>query len=306
MQLGYLPRMKVINTSYYNKGQVYLPTVNYLLFGCVILVILLFKNVNNLSSMYGMAITHIMFVTTVLAIFYFAYGEKWHWIKCVIFLAPLFIIDLIFVGTSYAKFLEGAWFPLIIALIICCIIMVWIKGKRILYVKKLTLQGDFINIINNDIEKYGHRIPGIAIFMNSSSDKVPNSLIMHLKHNKLIHEQVIFLSIISNDIPKVRKEDVLNISSWGVGFYNIIVNYGFSEVPNIDKILQTIEEKIKISLQEASFYLSKGIPVASKTSHLKIWQKIIFIFLFKNASSAVDFYNLPSNRVVELGFRFEI
>lgn len=307
MQLEFFPRMKVVHTSAQQIGQVYLPVINYLLlFGCLFAVAL-FKNTNNLTAAYGIAITGIMLITSMLAFILAHYAWKWTYYKIMMVFTPFLILDVLFFSTNMIKFFKGGWFPLVIAAFVYFIIISWKQGRELLVRDRNMLKEDLAPYIRKALDKYPSRIPGTAIFMCRSSEKVPSTLDIHLKHNKFLHEQVIFLSIVTQNIPRVPKENRIDILEFGDNVYHVMANFGFVEVPDLGFILNLIKkEGITINRPEATFFLSRGIPVASAALYMTGIKETLFIFLSHNAVNATDYFQIPYEQVVEYGVRFKV
>jgi KUP system potassium uptake protein len=308
IQLGYLPKMNVIHTSSESFGQVYVPVINYLMLIFTLAIILLFDNSSNLSYAYGLAVTSLMSITTILASMLALNHWNWSRVKTAFIFGPLILLDIVFVGTNFNKLLQGGLFPISITIIIYLIIDSWRKGSKIIHNdERQQSDANLDDYIREYSDKYKLRIPGTAIFMSSSPKIVPIALRAHLTHNKFLHQRVVFLSIIVEDVPKFDEKDrVKMVREIQEGIYQIFIYYGFSEMPsmiNISKILSK-NHSLSLDLLEASFFLGKNILVSSKRyANLYKWQEQIFIFLSKNATSTTDFYKIPHNRVLEIGIR---
>jgi KUP system potassium uptake protein len=308
IQLGYLPKMNVIHTSSKSYGQVYVPSVNYLMLTFTLAVILIFKNSDNLAYAYGLAVTALMCITTVLASILALNHWNWTGIKTSLIFGPLILLDIVFVSTNFSKLLQGGIFPILVTTIIYLIIDSWRKGSQIVYNEEIQQNdANLDDYIKEYSSEHPTRIPGTAIFLAKSPKIPPMALKAHLTHNKFLHQQVVFLSIIVEDIPKIAEKDrVTMVREIQTGIYQIFVHYGFSEIIsmiNISKILSQ-NHNLNINLLEASFFVGKNIPVSSaRYANLYRWQEQIFIFLSKNTTSATDFYKIPHNRVVEIGIR---
>nr|AEI30291.1 potassium transporter [uncultured microorganism] len=307
MQLEFFPRMKVIHTSAQQIGQVYLPVVNYLLLAGSLIAVAVFQNTENLTSAYGIAITGIMLITSILAFMLAHFAWKWSYTKIALIFAPFLILDVLFFSTNMIKFFKGGWFPVLIAVMIYFIIVSWKHGREALIHTRNLEKDDLSTYIKHSLEKYSTRIPGTAIFMCRSSDKVPATLEIHLKHNKFLHEKVIFLSIVTTTTPKVPKENRIEIDELGDNVYHVKAYSGFVEVPDLAFILNLMKKDgISINRPEATFFLSRGLPVPSEALFLTGVEENLFIFLSHNAASATDYYQIPYDQVVEYGVRFEV
>ncbi|MFI4956639.1 MAG: potassium transporter Kup [Gammaproteobacteria bacterium] len=307
IQLDYFPRMRVIHTSAKQIGQVYLPVINYLLLFATILAVIIFGNSNNLASAYGITITWIMMITSTLAIIFTFYRWNWPRYKIAMIFAPLLLLDFVFFTTSSMKFFKGGWFPLLIAFLVYMIISSWRKGREALTHERKTTQQDLIPYINEIISEHRQRIPGTAIFMCRSSDKVPTTLEIHLKHNKFLHEKVIFLSIITHNKPKVASGARIYVHEVADNVYQVMANYGFVEVPNLLSIMHQIKKAgVDFDFHDTSFMTSRGLPVASNEIYLTGITEMLFIFLSHNAINATEFFQIPYDQVVEYGVKFKV
>lgn len=307
IQLGYFPRMRVIHTSSQQIGQVYVPLINYLLLLGTLSAVFIFKNSENLASIYGITITWIMLITTLLAALLSYYSWQWSLIKIIFVFAPLLIIDIIFWGSSSLKILEGGWFPLLITSIVYLIITTWRRGREALVQESDAITLNLQDFIHQITQLSSFRIPGTVIFMCRAPDKIPSTLTIHLQHNKFLHEKIIFLSIIVKEKPKVLSSQRIKIHKLEEGIYQVTAYYGFIEVPDLQAIFEQIKGSgIDLKFDDITFMLSRGVPVSSPATYLSGWREKLFIFLSHNALNATDFFKIPHERVVELGVRFKI
>jgi KUP system potassium uptake protein len=307
MQLDFFPRMKVIHTSAQQIGQVYLPAINYLLLIATVLAVAFFKTTANMTAAYGIAITGIMLITSVLAISLAHHAWKWSPLKIAMIFTPFIILDILFFSTNMLKFFKGGWFPILIAVIIYYLISSWKHGREVLTHDRNVSKEELGPYIKHVLEKYPTRIPGTAIYMCRSTEKVPSTLDIHVKHNKFLHEKLIFLSIVTKKVPRVSKDTRLEIEEYADNVYHVYANFGFVEVPDLSFILNLIKkEGIPLNRADATFFLSRGLPVSSSAIYLTGLQETVFIFLSHNAVNATDYYQIPYDQVVEYGVRFEV
>ena len=307
VQLGFLPRLAVLHTSDKKIGQVYIPTVNWLLFIGTISLILIFKESGNLASAYGVAVSTDMIITTILTAF-LAY-RVWN-LKpfTVVITASLFLtIDIAFFSSISAKLLSGGWITIIFASIIFFIMKTWQQGRDVLR-KNFETQALDIHLFVNDLkERKPPRVSGVAVFLTGNDTGTPRTLLHNFKHNKIIHEHTVLLSVKTEEIPYVRHDERIELQSIGAGMYRIKLKYGFSEDPNIPEVLQTIEsDDLRFEPMRTTYFLGRETLLISGRSKMAKWRKKLFAFLSHNAFDATGFFHLPPNRVIELGLQVEL
>jgi KUP system potassium uptake protein len=302
IQLGYSPRLEVVHTSAEERGQIYLPGLNLALLVGVIVLVLGFKSSTNLA-----AVTATMGITTGLA--YVVARERWNisrWVAMPI--AGMFaLVDLSFFGANAVKIAAGGWFPLLLALVVFTLMTTWKRGRDILAsrLRSTTMP------LKDLLESFGNhppvRVPGTAIFMTGSSEGTPPALLHNLKHNKVLHEQVMLLTIASEDVPHVAAEDRVEVIKLEEGFVRVIARYGFMENPSIPDILKRGREKgLQFNLMGTSFFLGRETLIPSKRPGMAIWREGLFAWMSRNARSATAYFRIPPNRVVELGAQVEL
>ena len=332
VQLGYCPRVNIVHTSSRTIGQIYIPQVNNALWVACIGLVLAFQSSSNLAATYGVAVTGTMTTTTVLLLV--VARKLWHWsLTRVVLLGTVFmVVDLAFLGTNLFKIPDGGWFPVLAALIVYLFMSTWKKGRARL--SEIVLQNTLpIEIFLADIAKRKPvRVPGIAVFLTSVRGGAPPVLLHHLKHNKVLHEKVILLSVVVQEIPQVADGERVQYRELGEGFCEVVASYGFMETPDIPAMLQALRlvtsdgRELRVEVMSTSFYLGREtlIPVdrrrkkgaagprsvpASETQIrepvMPRWRKKLFIFMTRNAQSATAFFGLPPNRVVELGAQIQ-
>jgi KUP system potassium uptake protein len=308
MQLGYCPRINVRFTSEREKGQIYIPNINWLLLLAVIVLVLGFKSSSNLASAYGIAVTLTMMIDTLLAFVVVRALWNWNWFKAGVFLTLFFVVDFAFFSANLAKILDGGWFPLVLGLSVFTLLSTWKRGRSLLYEK---LQQDsmpldaFISSL-----KYGgpHRVPGTGIFMTTRPDGVPRAMLHNLLHNKVLHERVILLNVNIQDIPHVDERERMMVEPLSDGFYRVQLNYGFKDDPNIPVALEMCGYMgmAPVEMMETSFFLGRETIVPNRVPAMTLWRQILFMWMFRNADTATDYFKLPTNRVVELGTQVEL
>jgi len=312
VQLGYSPRVTVKHTSSTEIGQIYVPEVNWAIgLGCIALV-LGFKSSSNLAAAYGIAVTGTMSITTIL--FHRVMRDLWRWPRwkswplTVLFLSA----DLSFFGANVVKIEEGGWFPIAAALVVFTLMSTWKRGRSVL-AEQLRDAGLPLELFLEDVARRKPlRIPGTAVFMTSNVGTAPPVLLHHLKHNKVLHERVIFISVLSEEIPQVPEEERVVARDLGDGFFQVISHFGFMEQPRIPALLERLKTlpppspQLSVAPTEASFYLGRETLLPTGSSRLAYWRKRLFIVMSRNAATASAFFGLPPNRVVELGAQVQI
>lgn len=307
IQLGYLPRLSIQQTSESEQGQIYVPFLNWVLFISVVILILLFENSLNLASAYGVAVTMTMLCGTIL-ISILAYGY-WNWSlqKVIIVMLPFFIVDLVFVGSTAFKIIDGGWVPIAIGAIVCLLLMTWKRGRELMFEK---LQKDalpietFVKYIGNQAQI----VDGYAIFMTSTPKIVPHALLHNLKHNKVLHEMNFLITVETQDVPFVKDDARLHIERLEERFIRITMYYGFKDEPNIPKALEQACEQLELefNMMKMSFFISRDRVISTLDEGMAPWREKLFISMQRNTSPVSDFYQIPTNRVVELGSQIEI
>ncbi|HYG47378.1 MAG TPA: potassium transporter Kup [Allosphingosinicella sp.] len=306
IHLGYIPRLKITHTSATAASQIYIPSVNWALAVAVVVLVILFRNSDNLSAAYGIAVTGAMFIDTcLLAVVMFA---LWGWNRWVagLLLALFFTVDTAYFAANLMKVPSGGWVPLAIGFIAFTLLTTWAKGRKLLH--RQLKQGDIpIPLFIKSAAGSASRVPGTAIFMTSQADGVPHALLHNLKHNKVIHERSIFLKVAIEDVPYVDEERRVEVEALGEGFYKIILHFGFMQDMNVPEALAAIDRcGLPFKMMETSFFLSRQTPLTSTVHGMAIWREKLFAWMMRNAESPMEFFGLPPNRVVEMGSQVKI
>ena len=307
IQLGYCPRMKVEHTSSSTRGQIYIPYVNWILMLACIGLVIGFGSSSNLAAAYGIAVTLTMIITTLL--FYFVARRQWNWnvwlagIFCGVFL----IIEVAFFGANLLKIAHGGWFPLVMGLLIFTAMSTWKTGRRVLGER---LRSSFIplDLFLADVQLNApHRVAGTAVFLSSNAGSTPLALLHNLKHNRVLHQRVIFLTIQTEDAPHIHVTNRIELEKLREGFYRVVARYGFMEDPNVPEILEHCRPLgLDCDTMSTTFFLSRETILATKAPGMALWREHLFAFMSRNAQRPTDFFRIPANRVVELGMQVEM
>jgi KUP system potassium uptake protein len=306
VQLGFLPRIKINHTSASAAGQIYIPLVNWSLLGMVVLLVLSFRNSSALASAYGIAVTGTMFITTCMMAVLVLTVWKWNRWLAYGFVGVFLIIDTAYFASNLTKIPDGGWFPLLVGAIAFTFLTTWAKG-RLLMMERLRESAMPMDVFIKSASTAATRVAGTAVFMTTSPTGVPHALLHNLKHNKVLHDRIMILTVVIDEIPYVSDEDRIGVNELGSNFYRIIIRYGFMQEIDIPAILKKIENcGPKLKMMETSFFLSRQTLLASDRPGMALWREHLFSWMMRNAESAMDFFKLPTNRVVELGSQVEI
>ncbi|MBN8935603.1 MAG: potassium transporter Kup [Rhizobiales bacterium] len=302
IQLGLLPRLAIVHTSAEYSGQIYLPRVNTSLLIGVLLLVGLFHTSSALASAYGIAVVTTMVVDGVLG--FIVIWKLWHWPlwRTALLMVPLIIVDVTFFAANLLKLLEGAWVPLLFGTAMVLLILTWQRGTRILANKTRRTEVPLDALLQSLEKKPPHLVPGTAVFLTSDPDFAPTALLHNLKHNKVLHEQNVILTIITEDTPRAREEERVTISPVSQHFSKVALKFGYMETPNVPKALAIARRQgWQFDIMSTSFFLSRRALKPSPNSGMPAWQDRLFIGLAKSASDATDFFQIPTGRVVEIG-----
>ena len=308
MQLGYCPRIQVKFTSEHEKGQIYIPNINWLLLVAVLALVLGFKTSSNLAAAYGIAVTMTMMLTTVLAFVVVRSLWNWSWLQAGLFLAFFMVVDLAFLSANLMKVADGGWFPLVLGLSVFVLFSTWQRGRALLY-KKLQQDSMPLDAFLKSLDYGGpQRVAGTGIFLTPQPDSVPRAMLHNLLHNKVLHERVILLNVKMRDIPHVNATDRMQTEALPQGFFRVILNYGFKDTPDIPAALEHLGEQgmAPLEMMETSFFLGRETIVPNAVPAMNFWRQILFIWMFRNADTATAYFKIPTNRVVELGTQIEL
>ncbi|MEP9357372.1 potassium transporter Kup [Sphingomonas sp. KR3-1] len=306
IQLGFVPRLRIEHTSASTAGQIYIPLINWALMIMVILLVLAFQTSSNLTAAYGIAVTGAMLIDNcLLAVVLFS---LWKWKKryAIPLLAVFFTVDLAYFAANLTKVPDGGWFPLLVGFIVFTLLTTWSKGRQLM-ISRLRESAMPIKIFITSAATSATRVPGTAVFMTSTPEGVPHALLHNLKHNKVLHDRVILLTVKIKDVPYVPDEHRMHVDDLGKGFHRMVLAYGFMQEADVPAALKAASAcGAEFKMMETSFFLARQTLLASSRPGMMIWREKLFAWMLRNAESAMEFFRLPTNRVVELGSQVEI
>jgi KUP system potassium uptake protein len=307
IMLNYLPRMQVKHTSDRQFGQVYVPAINWVLFILVASAILIFKTSENLATAYGFSVSGIMLLTTILTLMFASI--EWQWAKWKLYsvFSLFLLLDVIFLSANGIKIFEGAWYALLITALVYYVVYVWQAGNKALNSQKHIMDMDAEDYLIDYEKKYKSRIPGAAIFMTRVPYHIPHAFALHLAHNKFLHEQVIFISVLTENKPRVHSSNRYTLEKIRPSVFQITARYGYKEIPDLHKVIKWAQEHDHtIEKNDLTYFLSKGVPVISKKYLMGAVNEYVYLFLARLSMNASDFYRIPHTKVIELGVRYQI
>ena len=306
IQLGFVPRLRIEHTSAATAGQIYIPLINWMLMTMVIILVLFFRTSSNLTSAYGIAVTGAMTIDTcLLGVVLF---RLWHWPKwaAIPLLSLFFLVDGAYLTANLTKIPDGGWFPLLVGLIVFTILTTWAKGRHLM-MARLREAAMPIKVFIQSAASAATRVPGTAVFMTSSSEGVPHALLHNLKHNKVLHERIVLLTVKIADVPFVPQGERVKLEQLGHGFHRLVLRYGFMEEPDVPAALALVTGcGDRFKMMDTSFFLARQTLLPSSKPGMAIWREKLFAWMLRNAESAMEFFRLPTNRVVEVGSQVEI
>jgi KUP system potassium uptake protein len=307
VQLGYLPRVTVLHTSSKHEGQIYIPEVNYAMMVACVALVLAFKTSSNLAAAYGIAVTGLMAITSYLILLVCIRNWRWSLSKAITLYVPLVIIDLAFFSSNVVKIASGGWFPLVVAVGMFAVMTTWWRG-RLQLSRSMDMGSIPDDLFLADISVTPlPRVSGTAVFMTSGAEGMPNVLLHHVKHNKVLHQQVVLLSIVTENVPFTVGNSSLQVRDLGNGFYRALAKVGFMQQPNVPRILQRCAKHGLVTNDaDTTYYLGRQTLLTTGKSGIARWRKVLFSFLARNSRPPSAFFQLPPNRVVELGLQIEL
>jgi len=306
IQLGFIPRLRIAHTSERAAGQIYIPVVNWALMVMVILLVITFRSSSNLAAAYGIAVTGAMLIDGVLIAVVLFTMWKWNRLIAIALLTLFFTIDGLYFAANLMKVPAGGWFPLLVGAIAFTLLTTWARGRKLM-LDRMAEASLPMEIFIKSAATSAARVPGTAVFMTSSSNGVPHALLHNLKHNKVLHERVILLTVRIEDVPYVPVEKRSETKDYGQGFYRIVLRYGFMEEVDVPAALSELKGCGPVcKMMDTSFFLARQTLLPSSRPGMAIWREKLFAWMLRNAESAMEFFKLPTNRVVELGSQVEI
>jgi KUP system potassium uptake protein len=307
IQLGYLPRLQVMHTSVKDTGQIYLPFVNWGLFAAIVLAVVMFKSSSNLAAAYGIAVCTDMLITTVLTFFVIRHAWKYPLWLCVAATGFFLLVDLAFWASNMLKLFDGGWFPLLIGSVMFMFMLTWKDGRALLNQKLRADALDLPSFLEAVFVSPPVRVEGTAVFLTAETGTVPNALLHNLKHNKVLHEQNLFVSVRSHEVPWVGMNKRLEVNALGHDCWEVVIHYGFKNDPDVPKALQQMQGRgCDLNPMTTSYFLSRDTVVPTLGVGMAPWREKLFAQMHRNAGAAADFLKLPNNAVVELGSKIEI
>ena len=307
IQMGYLPRLKILHTSVRDTGQIYMPFVNWGLFVTIVLAVVMFRSSSNLAAAYGIAVCTDMLITTLLTFYVIRYRWKYPLSLCLAATGVFFVVDFAFFASNLMKLFAGGWFPLVIGGVVFTFMMTWKEGRRIMTDKMRIDAIELPSFLDAVFVSPPARVEGTAVFLTAEPGTVPNALLHNLKHNKVLHEQNLFVTVRNHEVPWIGMDKRLEIESLGHHCWQVVVNYGFKNDRDLPKALDRIKTRgCELEPMTTSYFLSRDTVVPTIGGGMAAWREKLFAQMHYNASGAADYLNLPNNAVVELGSKIEI
>ena len=307
VQLGLLPRMRIVHTSVRDIGQIYVPFVNWGLFAFVVVAVAFFESSSKLAGAYGVAVTIDMTITTVMTFFVIRFGWRYPLWLCVLATGAFFVIDATFLASNLLKVAHGGWFPLLIGFGMFTLMLTWKQGRRLLSDKLREDAIDLKSFLEAVFINPPTRVQGTAVFLSAEVGVTPNALLHNLKHNKVLHEQNLFVSVKHHEVPWIGFEKRVEVESLDNDCWQVNLHFGFKNEPDVPDALKLLEHRgVHLDEMETSYFLSRDIVIPTIGSGMALWREKLFASMHRNAGAAADFLHLPTNRIVELGSKVEI
>ena len=307
IQLGYMPRLRVLHTSVNAAGQVYIPFVNWALYGCIVLAVGFFGSSTKLAAAYGITVTIDMLITTVMTFFVIRHAWKMSLWLCIGATGFFFVIDLLFFSANVLKIADGGWFPLMIGVVMFALMTTWRDGRHLLSERLRSDAIELKSFLEAVFISPPQRVAGTAVFLNADAGTTPNALLHNLKHNKVLHQQNLFVTVRSHEVPWIGFNKRVEVESLGHNCWQVMLHFGFKNEPDVPEALKLLKHQgIQLDDMETSYFLSRDIVIPTIGSGMAPWREKLFASMHRNASGVADFLSLPTNRVVELGSKVEL
>ena len=307
IQLGYLPRLRILHTSVREAGQVYVPFINWSLYACIVIAVVVFGSTSKLAAAYGIAVTIDMLITTTMTFFVIRYGWKYPWSLCFAATFFFFIVDFIYFSANVVKIFDGGWFPVAIGGIMFMLMMTWKQGRRLMTARLREDAIDLKSFLEAVFVSPPTRVQGTAVFLVSDQGLTPNALLHNLKHNKVLHETNLFVTVKQHEVPWIGFDKRCEMEALGHDCWQVTLNFGFKNEPDVPEALALLRNRgCVMDDMDTSYFLSRDIVIPTIGSGMADWREKLFAGMHRNAAAAADFLSLPTNRVVELGSKVEI
>ena len=307
IQLGYCPRMDVLQTSEHEIGQIYLPWINWVLLASIIGLVLGFGSSSNLAAAYGIAVTATMAIDSILAFVVMRFLWGWHMAIALPLAAFFLFVDLAYFTSNAIKIVEGGWFPVLVGILVFALLATWRKGREILFARTRPGAIPLEPFIQSIAIHPPTRVPGTAVFLTTSQEGVPHALLHNLNHNKVLHERILLLTVVTEEVPRVPDAERVEVEPKEAGFYRMKVRYGFKDDPDIPRALELAAlQGLQFEPMETSYFLSRETLIPTVAPGMALWREKLFVTMARNSGSATAYFKLPTNRVVELGTQIEI
>jgi KUP system potassium uptake protein len=307
VQLGYIPRLRLLHTSVRETGQIYVPFVNWALYACVVFAVVVFGSSSALASAYGIAVTIDMTITTVMTFFVIRYGWKLPLPLCLAATGFFFVVDIVFFAANAVKVVEGGWFPLLIGAGMFTLMVTWKAGRRLMAARLRDEAIELEPFLESIFISPPLRVPGTAVFLSAEAGSTPFALLHNLKHNKVLHEQNLFVTVLHHEVPWIGFNRRCQIEPLGHDCWQVTLHFGFKNDPDVPEALKLLQGRgVVLDDMETSYFLSRDTVVPTFGGGMAMWREKLFASMHRNAAAAADFLNLPTNRIVELGTKIEI
>ena len=307
VQLGYIPRLRLLHTSVRETGQIYVPFVNWSLYGCVVLAVVMFGSSSALASAYGIAVTIDMTITTVMTFFVIRYAWKLPLPLCIAATGFFFVVDVVFLAANVVKVFEGGWFPLLIGAVMFMLMLTWKAGRRLMAERMRDEAIELKPFLESIFLSPPVRVAGTAVFLSAETGSTPFALLHNLKHNKVLHEQNLFVTVLHHELPWIGFDRRCQVEALGHDCWQVTLHFGFKNDPDVPEALKLLQGRgVVLDDMETSYFLSRDTVIPTFGGGMAMWREKLFASMHRNAAAAADFLNLPTNRIVELGTKVEI